>query len=493
MRIIYIIIALVVLVLATSFFLGGFDGLKKAVAKINPIDVGADKLKGQEPTVMKEHEEAINQLAKKIEEMAKSPDKECFGNYGNLPALGEGGTQISFEVGDGKTKMVILGGAGGKQEVLRLEKELDFKPCVIAGGEVPKNFHNKFLKNPYGKYSFVPATSWTYYMGGFGSHYTLINKIFLTAKDKEKNSISYDGGKPAGLDDGGYLFKAKEKTICFFPTKKGSDASGIDDCDGDSPEGLDNNCLGEAEGDDASSVIHRLSEGRLKYCLSKEETEKISKKEKSIRYLWVEFFGQGEDSPPSEAQVIRAKCLEGKECFTARSDNPKGNCDTEFSLGGKGCLVIASDSDPYNNDCGSAELKIGTVLPSGLNRWQKGLESYQSYLDGTLKKKNREKVINLKLDGGVDALNLIAEPGFKWHAGDYPLICANDRTWHECNELTLGETLELRNKFGTEAEAKCIKVIVKEGQKEQPYYFWSGTGFETTPEKIPKLEAGGFE
>ncbi|MBU0456623.1 MAG: hypothetical protein ABH824_03935 [Nanoarchaeota archaeon] len=231
-KLVYYIIPLIVLGLIAwwQFGFGGlFENLKggvKGVIEMAPnVSIGAEEELATEPTIPREHEEAINNLVETIEKMVTSPKKNCFLNYkllgknygtnSGMPSLGEGGTTISFQLKGDKTEMLIAGGAGGKQEVTRLRKEIaGFKPCVIAGSnEITKNFFNRYLGQGQ-------------ILGDNYKPVSIIN-IFYDTDGDNGNAIRVPefGNEPVNdegdnFEDEGWLFKAEDGSICFFPTNK---------------------------------------------------------------------------------------------------------------------------------------------------------------------------------------------------------------------------------------------------------------------------------
>ncbi|MBR9683596.1 hypothetical protein GOV03_03580, partial [Candidatus Woesearchaeota archaeon] len=116
----YYLIPLIVLILVVMWQFGPeglFDGVKGAVEGIvdlaPKVTVGSEELKGEKPTIPPEHDTAIRNLVDTIKKMKDSEKTNCFANYGGLPALGEKGTSLNFQLEGDKTTLMIGGGAGG--------------------------------------------------------------------------------------------------------------------------------------------------------------------------------------------------------------------------------------------------------------------------------------------------------------------------------------------------------------------------------------------
>ena len=253
-KIILMVLALVVfIILAAAFFFPQKGLLPKATNATTSFGDVLDQAIGKSTTksggiiVESKHLEAIKKLKEKIIEMRDSSKQECFGYYkfgvgsdsgrNGLPELGEDGTTIEiFKRSDGMEIRVLKGEANALQEY-SAEKVVEVTPCVIGGGVIPRNFHNKFLGSG--------STT--------GSYFNEVDQIFikydvgeyLGIADENKNRISH-GGKWIDFEDGGFLFKSG-KHICFFPTEDD------DACDGSSSEGLGAGCLGR--GTAISSLI----------------------------------------------------------------------------------------------------------------------------------------------------------------------------------------------------------------------------------------------
>ena len=212
--------------------------------------IGKETLKAGEVFVEPYHLEVVDYLKRTIEKMRDSSVNECYLSYqygagsdkgkNGFPTLDEKGTSIILEAVPQGMKIYVVGGAEGLQEhsIKTIE---GVSPCVISGGSVPQNFYNKFVtKQETGPYQ------------------TSVNKIQIKYDSSgfNENRIAYDKQKFLDFEDGGLLFKAG-KNICLFPTV---DFSWPADCDGNSADGLDDDCLG------VEKNIISLSNGRLKEC-----------------------------------------------------------------------------------------------------------------------------------------------------------------------------------------------------------------------------------
>jgi len=228
------------------------------------VSKGAKELKVEEPTIPPRHEEAMGNLLDTIKLMLDSSNENCFMKYDGLPDLGEKGTSFIFKLSDDrkKTKVIVV---GGEQEVLKLYQEIPrLKPCVIAGKtpsdkNVAEDFYNNFLsENPE--------------KGGM--YYKTVNQIRIFSDGE--NRIEQDYGKN-DLEDGGWLFKAEDGIVCFFPTYDG-DPFGI--CDSDET-GLDDDCLPK---------LNDLVGKKLDYCTAEKVTKIIVKYEYDQNIYTEKFY-----------------------------------------------------------------------------------------------------------------------------------------------------------------------------------------------------------
>ncbi len=225
-RIISYIIPLVLLVLVGVIFLseaGAWGDLKEAVLSIGEVlndflpkfSIGLEEQKA-EVAIPDEHQQSIVKLTETISSMLGPGKENCFANYGSFPDLGEGGTSLAFESKSDHTALTVYGGAGGKQIITGLYKEIpSMKPCVIAGtfGESDRFFEHFLiggkLEHPY--YRAVNFLT-IYYTSGAG-----IDGNHIYVADFGSEPVNDEGDN---LEDGGWLFTPDGEHICFFPTDK---------------------------------------------------------------------------------------------------------------------------------------------------------------------------------------------------------------------------------------------------------------------------------
>lgn len=235
-KIILYVIALVAMVLLAMWFISLFGGTKAlwggAKSIVPNITIGAEEVKGEEVMLPKEHEDAVRKLVDTIEQMIGSGKSNCFGNYklkdygtgSGLPDLEEEGTVIKLE----KDRIEI---SRGERMAIDLTKELRekmkrFKPCVIAGSRVAKNFYNQFLIERMQDFTLLETP-----------YSQEVSNIVLL----EKETIFYDGVE-GDFEDGGWLYKDGGGLVCFFPTR---DRASIWRSCYWAEEGLDDDCFEE--------------------------------------------------------------------------------------------------------------------------------------------------------------------------------------------------------------------------------------------------------
>lgn len=227
-RIISYIIPLVLLVLVGVIFLsesGAWGDLKEAVLSAGDVlevflpkfSIGLEEQKA-EVSIPDEHQQSIVKLTETISSMLGQGKENCFANYGSFPDFGEGGTSLAFESKGDYTAMTVRGGAGGKQIITGLYKEIPaMKPCVIAGTfEESKKFFEHFIaggKLEYPYYRAVNSMTIYYSTGGIGG----ISGNHIYVADFGEEPVNDEGDN---LEDGGWLFTPDGEHICFFPTDK---------------------------------------------------------------------------------------------------------------------------------------------------------------------------------------------------------------------------------------------------------------------------------
>ena len=255
-------LAIVIFIILLSFFFGsgsGFAAVKEVFSGVKEsvnLSIGAEEVEGEKPELPKEFNEPIGNLKRTIETMQGK--EACFSEYkvtgggsnegrNGLLELGEDGVSIVFEKDGNNMQMVIFGGVGGQQEISR-EIIAKTNPCVISGekdgNNIPLNFYQRHLQ----KQEIATET-----------HFLPVEKITITYDGE--NRISYNNGDLLDFEDGGFLYTPDGKQVCFFPTKDGDGT-----CDGETINGLDDDCLGNAREDDLGSITKLYKAGELKVC-----------------------------------------------------------------------------------------------------------------------------------------------------------------------------------------------------------------------------------
>ncbi len=197
---------------------------------------------------VKENTELLDRFVSDINKMKGK--KACFASYTPFPALQNKKIDISYSSGNTRIRFW-----DGKQSIAK--QDLDIIPCVIGGsGSVTKNFDDIYLNNKDWKEKIKQINS---------NHYTIAGQITISEDDGgvsglTENRINYGHGV-VDFEDANYLYTPDGKHICFFPTVDGDDT-----CDGFQQEGLDDDCLGEADVSDTNSIPSQLAEGKLKRC-----------------------------------------------------------------------------------------------------------------------------------------------------------------------------------------------------------------------------------
>ena len=427
------LIPLVVLILYIGFQTDTIDKIKEAVTGTVNISIGEKKLAGAEPTIPENQEKAITSLIAKMEEMRDSPRENCFG-YVDFPNLGENIAKVTFNSRnrDGKyfTEAIIYGGAGAKQEVPRLYKEIkDIKPCIIGGSEQITSNFIAFLESqsipPEPYYAGVKRID-LYSLGDY-NHITVPD---LTLSKEDEN-----------LESSGWLFKGKKGNICFIPTNYYNDDA----------EGIDNDYFLIKRW--SNGINQLLAQGKLNWC---------GAEGKFRTYDWIEFAAQGDKAAPLTSIPIRARCNKNEDCGTERL-----NCDEYKDTilkekKGENCLIIASELDFNPNDCASGEVKTGKVLPVKEVGF---FSSSNSIVESTAES---------TIEGDVQAQSLL-KGIFLWHAEKNSLIC-NNGLWYECNDLSVDQELEIVRAAGPYSDEELFKVrcTTMELSSHSEFYVWEG-------------------
>ena len=247
---IFVIIPIVLGVILLVYYFGGpggFAALKKSGEKLlelaPDINVGAPEVTARKPEISRQHQEEIESLKTTLNTLMAAPAQNCFGKFSGFSDLGEKGTSLELATTAAGTSITVRGGAGGQQIIDSFNID-GMKLCVIAGAKnVVTNFKEFFID---GKTQSVRPIE---------PYYTEVNslKILYTALFSGRNANVLEvSSLPAVHDQSnnfqsqGYLFKADQSHICFFPT------------DGNNEEGLDS-ALFSSSG--ANSISSKLSRG----------------------------------------------------------------------------------------------------------------------------------------------------------------------------------------------------------------------------------------
>ncbi len=265
-RIISYIIPLVLLVLVGVIFLseaGAWGDMKEAVLSVGDVlsdflpkfSIGLEEQKA-EVSIPDEHQQKIIKLTETISSMLGQGKENCFASYDSFPDLGEEGTSLTFELKGSDTALTVYGGAGGKQIITGLYKEIPaMKPCVIAGtfGE-SKKFFGHFIAGGKLEYPYYRAVNsmTIYYSTGAG-----IDGNHIYVADFGDEPVNDEGDN---LEDGGWLFTPDGEHICFFPTDKSGLVSETSD------DGTASSIFRENFPSKEKTIQYRINTGELKLC-----------------------------------------------------------------------------------------------------------------------------------------------------------------------------------------------------------------------------------
>lgn len=152
------------------------------------------------------------------------------------------------------------------------------------------------------------------------------------------------------------------------------------------------------------------------------------KNKKSEKVDWqkfksIEIFADSGEKPDFRAQ-IRRSC----DGFLGSDECPylEGDCNSQAKneLLNSGCMVYATDDNLGRNDCGTAGVKAGFILPN-------------------LKYESMIKDIVTPFQGDKDAGDLFT---YNWQSNQGSLACGLDKLWYLCDNNRLGKVLPIGSK-----------------------------------------------
>lgn len=281
-EILIIVLAIIVLVLLIFNYYGSkglFGGVKDAAQTIwsyaPNVSLGLKALNGTSVTLPGKQSSQVSSFESTINQMLASSENNCFAKIDSpFEDLGEG-TSISKEEGGGTTlieinynplKQKTVFVIGTEQGLTYKTFSLDMKPCVVAGvNNESENFFNYFnrglseLKEPY-YYSLSQGLRVLYqkrrmgYSGNTGFVWDAFSGNVIKVLDFGQEPVNDESNN---FENGGYLFKGKNRDICFFPTNFNVNAD---------EDGLDNDKFTDAE--DPESINYRLSHNLIKKCFT---------------------------------------------------------------------------------------------------------------------------------------------------------------------------------------------------------------------------------
>lgn len=229
-----------IVVLLFLVFGGGdaFANTKNAANKIiswlPDLSFGQKNLTASKPTVPETQQVEINKFKETLQKLMTSDKENCFVQFDGFSELPES-VQLKLYHDDavGGTVLTVSNKPGESTHEQMVSTFVIDKmyPCVIGGGSVyTQGFYHNYLdpgdskeNNWNGNQVFNAITQPIL----FNLDTTLVNE----------NVINYGAGSVDFHGDH-WLYKPDKTHICFFPTVNGNWA-----CDGDSPEGLDDDCL----------------------------------------------------------------------------------------------------------------------------------------------------------------------------------------------------------------------------------------------------------
>lgn len=238
--VVYVLVMMFAIIFAAVLYSpsGAFEKGKSAVEGVKNlvpnISIGDSGLVGGTPEISSLHYKEILDLNTTINRMLSSSDSDCFGNYGGFTTLGLGDGAVTitltYDSEKGGTRMMVNGGAGGKQIVPDLTTFIPkMRPCVIAGDDVlVKNFFNNFVNGASNGNYYAFANSITIrYDEGTGTGATCSNGNRITVPEFGSKGPNNNCDN---FEDQGVIFTPDNLHVCFFPTNyvTNSDEHGIE-------------------------------------------------------------------------------------------------------------------------------------------------------------------------------------------------------------------------------------------------------------------------
>jgi len=196
-----VIVAIVVIVYVNQVgFSEAIDQTQSVIVDATTqVDIGSEELQGERPAITAEQELSIERLVKSMRRLAEDSDKkDCVVNYGGLVSLE--GAKVSFQQQGKKVTVSVFDDKNRFVDEVKIIENMNL--CLIVGGFIPTNFQNKWLDKDDTDVK---------------EYYTTLNSFILDYDDK--NQVSYSGSN-SDLEDGGWLFKAKNNIVCMMPSSK---------------------------------------------------------------------------------------------------------------------------------------------------------------------------------------------------------------------------------------------------------------------------------
>lgn len=330
-KLIGIIIAVVFLLLAPYWLFFSEDAPFKKVGatvkKVVDVKVGINELNISIPKISSEEGMYIKDLLKTIKVMKTAKQKNCFEEY-YLPEFGEKGTSMSFSYNPQtkKTYLIIMGGAGGTQEIhyQELKGNYSFIPCTVSYPGVAKKFYDQFFSNTKSVLTGVDST--------------VFKPVYNAAiKGTSKGNMFYYSG--AGLTStkdklflktGGFLYTPDNIHICFLPFIDGDTSCKASD------SALYKGCVYDHYGRDF--LRQNIGNRYLNRCTPKKKI-----------YESIEF----------RDGVLVKKCDFVKDCNTFENKCGKGDV---YDDGKGGCNLRLQGSKLIGYDCDTVAVKNGQEI-----------------------------------------------------------------------------------------------------------------------------------
>lgn len=417
-RIVLYLLLLIVFVLVAYWGVGGLDSVKELVAGAKEyapdIKTGLDELGAAEQILPP----AIRDQAKKLEDgllamVAEGSRSNCFQDIGGFRE------NLGKDEEDTVTFLFTFDpNAEGTWVDINTYKSVTYnrffvpkmKPCVIAKGDLPKKFVQKFIDNDKNidlSLEIVSGVNIYYNTKKLnGNVLRVIQEGWpITAVNDESDNYQSDG----------ILYKGSDNEICFIPTNK------VYNYDQD---GIDNDYVNDKA--DEGTIAWKVATGVLPSCTSVNGYEAI------------ELFADDDASAGEFDCEIKFKKDSQKQLLKpipnfGTTSGQDGDCSDIFkdhllkegvlTLPKDGCwAIISEDDDSDYNDCGWVEVGPGEIIP-GKNK--KGTKLYQQ---SAPRYENTDPLCLLEF--------------YNWRMPDElqgELLCdGSSHKWYQCEDTTTG-------------------------------------------------------